>query len=47
MPENVTEMEIKGTIYIIKTCCSPDARETLYDKIKRLILEDVHNLSNS
>ena len=44
---SVTEKEISGTTYIVKACCSPDATETLYEKIRRLILEDARSMSHS
>jgi len=44
---SVTKKEINGTTYIVKACCSPDATETLYEKIKRLILQDAATLSHS
>ena len=47
MLENVTKKEINGTTYIVKACFSSDAQETLYEKIRRLILEDARKLSNS
>jgi hypothetical protein len=51
MPENntqpVTEIQIGNTTYIIEATNNPGATETLYEKIKRLILEDASSLNHS
>ena len=35
----VTQMNIGDTIYIIESVASDKAKETAYDKVKRLILD--------
>lgn len=37
---NVTEKQIGDTLYIIESSISESAKETPYDKLKRLILND-------
>jgi len=34
----ITETSIGGTVYIVESLVSADARETAYNKVKRLIL---------
>lgn len=36
----ITEKSIGGTVYIIEAFQSPDAKETAYAKVKRLILSN-------
>ena len=38
----VTQMNIGDTIYIIESVSSDKAKETAYDKVKRLILDNVN-----
>ena len=38
----VTQMNIGDTIYIIESVASDKAKETAYDKVKRLILDNVN-----
>ena len=38
---------IDGTEYIVHTLFSPEATETINDKLKRLILNNVKNLSEN
>lgn len=40
------EKLIDGTTYIVASAVSPDAKETVYEKLKKLILHDPdrHNL---
>lgn len=44
MPQNknsrITRKEIGGTIYIVESMVSENAKETVYTKIKRLILNN-------
>ena len=40
-----TEKEIGGTVYIIEAAFSSSAKETVYDKVKRLIKNDT-NITN-
>jgi hypothetical protein len=47
MDENtisITEKEIGDTLYIIESAVSSTARETAYDKLKRMILNDTESL---
>jgi hypothetical protein len=41
-----TEKVIDGTTYIVESAVSTDAKETVYEKLKKLILHDPdrHNL---
>ena len=41
----ITEKEIGGTLYIIESAFSSSAKETVYDKVKRLIKNDT-NITN-
>ena len=41
--KRITEQQIGDTLYIIESVFSQDAKQTLYDKIKRLILSEVEN----
>lgn len=41
----ITEKEIGGTVYIIESAFSSSAKETVYDKVKRLIKNDT-NITN-
>ena len=41
-----TVMVIGGTEYIIHTIFSKDAKETAYDKVKRLILNNINSGKN-
>ena len=43
-PVAVTEKKIGDTIYIVESVVSPFAKETAYDKVKRLILNDTEFL---
>ena len=38
-----TVMVIDGTEYIVHTVFSKDAKETAYDKVKRLILNNINS----
>lgn len=42
----VTEKCIGGTLYIIESAVSASAKETAYDKVKRLILSNVSAENN-
>ena len=44
MPAAVTKKQIGDTIYIVESAVSPAAKETAYDKVKRLILNDTEFL---
>ncbi len=39
-----TEKQIGGTIYIVESVFSDNAKETAYDKLKRLILNDTNSV---
>ena len=39
-----TEKQIGGTIYIVDSVFSDNAKETAYDKLKRLILNDTNSV---
>ena len=41
-----TVMVIDGTEYIVHTVFSKDAKETAYDKVKRLILNNINSGKN-
>ena len=41
--KRITEQQIGDTLYIIESVFSQDAKQTPYDKIKRLILSEVEN----
>ena len=41
-----TVMVIDGTEYIVHTRFSRDANETAYDKVKRLILNNIDSVKN-
>ena len=38
---HITKTEIGGTLYIVESVSAEDAKEAVYAKIKRLILENV------
>ena len=38
------EKQIGGTIYIVESVFSDNAKETAYDKLKRLILNDTNSV---
>ncbi|MDD3243725.1 MAG: transposon-encoded TnpW family protein [Eubacteriales bacterium] len=40
----ITEKVIGDTLYIIESTVSSAAKETAYDKLKRMILNDIKNL---
>jgi len=42
----VTEKMIDGTLYIVESAVSSNVTETAYDKVKRLILNNLQNLDN-
>lgn len=39
----VIKKMVDGTLYIIENTVSPNAKETVYDKVKRLILKDLND----
>ena len=41
---SVTEKVIGDTLYIIESAVSSTAKETSYDKLKRMILNDIKSL---
>lgn len=41
---SVTEKVIGDTLYIVESAVSSNAKETAYDKLKRMILNDIKNL---
>ena len=41
-----TETSIDGTVYIVESVSAEDATETVYDQIKRLILNHADELEN-
>lgn len=41
--KRITEKQVGDTLYIIESVFSQDAKQTPYDKIKRLILSEVEN----
>ncbi|MBP6971392.1 MAG: transposon-encoded TnpW family protein [Oscillospiraceae bacterium] len=41
---SVTEKAIGDTLYIIESAVSSTAKETAYDKLKRMILSDIKSL---
>ena len=41
---SVTEKVIGDTLYIVESAVSNDAKETAYDKLKRMILNDTKSL---
>lgn len=41
---SITEKVIGDTLYIIESAVSSVAKETAYDKLKRMILNDIKNL---
>ena len=43
-PVSVTEKVIGDTLYIIESTVSDTAKETAYDKLKRMILNDTKSL---
>ena len=42
-PKTVIKKMVDGTLYIIEYAVSENARETAYEKVKRLILKDTEN----
>jgi len=44
---HITKTEIGGTLYIVESVSAEDAKEAVYEKIKRLILENVKVSENS
>ena len=42
-PSTVVKKMIDGTLYIIENAVSEKARETPYEKVKRLILKDTES----
>ena len=40
---SVIKKMVGGTLYIIEYAVSPSAKETAYEKVKRLILKDTEN----
>ena len=43
-PVSVTEKVIGDTLYIIESAVSSAAKETAYDKLKRMMLNDIKSL---
>ena len=41
---SITEKAIGDTLYIVESAVSSTAKETAYDKLKRMILSDVKSL---
>ena len=41
---SVTKKQIGDTLYIIESAVSSTAKETAYDKLKRMILNDIKSL---
>lgn len=41
---SVTEKQIDDTLYIVESAVSNAAKETAYDKLKRMILNDTKSL---
>ena len=41
---SITEKIIGDTLYIVESAVSNDAKETAYDKLKRMILNDTKSL---
>lgn len=41
---SITEKAIGGTLYIIESAVSSAAKETAYDKLKRMILNEIKSL---
>lgn len=41
---SITEKQIGDTLYIIESAVSSAAKETAYDKLKRMILNDTKSL---
>ncbi len=41
---SITEKMIGGTLYIVESVISESAAETAYDKVKRLILNNLQSL---
>ena len=41
---SITEKEIGDTLYIVESAVSSTAKETAYDKLKRMILNDTKSL---
>ena len=41
---SITEKQIGDTLYIIESAVSSAAKETAYDKLKRMILNDIKSL---
>ena len=39
--KRVAEIQLGDTLYIVETVISPDAGETVHDKIKRLIMNEL------
>lgn len=44
-PIAVTEKKIGDTIYIVESAVSTAAKETVYDKVRKLILNDANRIS--
>lgn len=44
-PVSVTEKRIGDTIYIVESAVSIAAKETVYDKVRKLILNDANLMS--
>ena len=40
--KRVTETQIGDTLYIVETVISPDAVESVHDKIKRMIMNELN-----
>ena len=40
---SVVKKKVDGTLYIIENAVSQSAKETAYEKVKRLILKDTDN----
>lgn len=43
---NTTQKQIGDTLYIIESVVSENAKETVCNKLKRLILNETNNLQN-
>lgn len=41
---SITEKVIGGTLYIVESVVSSAAKETAYDKLKRMMLNDIKSL---
>lgn len=44
MTTHTTEMKIGNTLYIVRSECSPNATETLEEKLERLILRHLFDV---